>query len=57
MTTSAIVYRARRTLSDAATRARAFEWRHRTLFDSIAAAIVGLLAIAGWYMAFALFND
>lgn len=37
-------------------RARAFELRHRALLDAIAAAIVGLLAIAGWYTAFALFN-
>lgn len=38
-------------------RARAFESRHRDLVDALTAALVTLLAIAGWYCAFALFNE
>ena len=38
-------------------RARAFESRHRDLFDALTAGAVTLLAIAGWYAAFALFAD
>ena len=61
MTTSDIVFLARRTLSDRAARlilfARAFESRHRDLLDALAAGAVTLLAIAGWCAAFALFTD
>lgn len=32
-----------------------FEARHRRLVDDLTAALVTLLAVAGWYAAFALF--
>jgi hypothetical protein len=56
-----IARRPRHTLSDMAVRlvwaTRAFESRHRRLVDDLTAALVGLIAISVWSLAFALFAE